>query len=312
MTIASNLSFLQNSVGAITTGTINAIGSPITFSVNSTEYNRIDTNGYSLIGYTTSQGAYKLQVNGNVLINGTLSLTTASIGNITGSVTTASNIAGGTAGQLHYQTGVGLTGFAGPGTAGQLLVSAGASAPVYTNTASIYVGRAVVADTATVATTATSAGTAYATIASLTAGTGLTGTAFNGSTAQTWTLNTATLMATTVNLASGTAGQLPYQSAANTTLFLGPGTFGQFLMSTGASAPVYQSTLTQAGGNIVVTSNSASTSTTTGALQVINGGVGIGGSVYVGNRVGFVNASNVSAVYQVYNSAANSLDTIFG
>jgi hypothetical protein len=54
----------------------------------------------------------------------------------------------------------------------------------------------------------------------------------------------------------------------------------------------------------------AATNTTTGALQVA-GGVGVGGSVYVGNRVGFVNASNVSAVYQVYNATTNSLDTVF-
>ena len=54
-----------------------------------------------------------------------------------------------------------------------------------------------------------------------------------------------------------------------------------------------------------------SVSTTTGALQIVNGGIGVGDSVYVKNRVGFVNASNVSAVYQVYNAATNSLDTVF-
>jgi hypothetical protein len=55
----------------------------------------------------------------------------------------------------------------------------------------------------------------------------------------------------------------------------------------------------------------SATSTTTGALQVA-GGAGIGGSVYVGNRVGFVNTGNVSVVYQFYNSATGSLDTVFG
>lgn len=55
----------------------------------------------------------------------------------------------------------------------------------------------------------------------------------------------------------------------------------------------------------------AATSTTTGALQIVNAGIGVGGSVYVQNRVGFVNASNVSAVYQVYNPGTNSLDTVF-
>ena len=62
---------------------------------------------------------------------------------------------------------------------------------------------------------------------------------------------------------------------------------------------------------VSITNTTSSISTTTGALQV-RGGVGVGGSVYVGNRVGFVNTSNVSRVYQVYNAATDSLDTVFG
>jgi hypothetical protein len=62
---------------------------------------------------------------------------------------------------------------------------------------------------------------------------------------------------------------------------------------------------------ISITNTTSSISTTTGALQV-RGGVGVGGSVYVGNRVGFVNTSNVSRVYQYYNAATDSLDTVFG
>ena len=62
-----------------------------------------------------------------------------SANSVAGTVNTATNIAGGTAGQIHYQSAPNTTAFAGPGTAGQLLVSAGTSAPVYTNTASIYV-----------------------------------------------------------------------------------------------------------------------------------------------------------------------------
>jgi hypothetical protein len=62
---------------------------------------------------------------------------------------------------------------------------------------------------------------------------------------------------------------------------------------------------------VSITNTSASTSTTTGALKV-SGGVGVGGSVYVGNRIGFVNTGNVSRVYQVYNAATDSLDTVFG
>jgi hypothetical protein len=316
-------------------------------------------------------------VQGNLYVGGTI------YGTISGSISSASNLAGGTAGQLAYQSAPGTTAFAGPGTAGQLLVSAGASAPVYTNTASIYVGRATQADglgnTSTqqvgyaanllggtagqiayqsapntsgfisTATTGNFLQANYAGVPTWTTtasmyvnsavnaqnlyggsngqipyyqGTGIVWMPVGSSSGQimtslqssgpTWSSTSTIQIGYAVNLLGGTAGQIAYQSAGNTTLFTGPGTYGQFLMSTGASAPVYQSTLTQAGGNIVVTSNSASTSTTTGALQVINGGVGIGGSVYVGNRVGFVNASNVSAVYQYYNVVTNSLDTVFG
>jgi hypothetical protein len=53
------------------------------------------------------------------------------------------------------------------------------------------------------ATTSTSAAVAYSTVAAHTAGAGLSGSTFNGSTAVTWTLNTATLMAQAVNIVGG-------------------------------------------------------------------------------------------------------------
>ena len=108
------------------------------------------------------------------------------------------------------------------GTLGYVL-TAGASGPTWTATSGVTAGSA---------TTATSAATAYSTIGTLTAGTGLSGTAFNGSANQTWTLNTATLMSLSVtaqNLSGGAAGSLPYQSGANTTTYLGIGTSGYVL-----------------------------------------------------------------------------------
>jgi hypothetical protein len=59
-----------------------------------------------------------------------------------------------------------------------------------------------------------------------------------------------------------------------------------------------------------ITSTAPATSNVSGAVQ-ISGGIGVGGNVYVGQRVGFVAANSVSAVYQVYNAATNSLDTVF-
>lgn len=53
-----------------------------------------------------------------------------SVGSAT-SATTATNLAGGAASQIPYQTGAGATAFIANGTAGQVLVSAGSSAPAW-------------------------------------------------------------------------------------------------------------------------------------------------------------------------------------
>ena len=49
---------------------------------------------------------------------------------------------------------------------------------------------------------------------------------------------------------------------------------------------------------------------TTGTLSV-GGSANIANSIVVGNRVGFANTNNVTVVYQFYNAATNSLDTVF-
>jgi hypothetical protein len=64
-------------------------------------------------------------------------------------------------------------------------------------------------------------------------------------------------------------------------------------------------------GTLNVNSNISSTKPNTGSV-IVTGGVGVSDSIYVGNRVGFSNTSNVSIVYQYYNAATNSLDTVFG
>ena len=68
--------------------------------------------------------------------------------------------------------------------------------------------------------------------------------------------------------------------------------------------------ITTITNTLSITTGTSSTSTTTGALTV-KGGIGVGGSVYVWNRVGFVNTSNQSVVYLIYNTSTNSLDTVF-
>lgn len=48
-----------------------------------------------------------------------------------------------------------------------------------------------------------------------------------------------TLLGSIANLTGGTAGGVPWQSAANTTGFVSAGTSGQLLQSNGTSAPTW-------------------------------------------------------------------------
>jgi hypothetical protein len=89
-------------------------------------------------------------------------------------------------------------------------------------------------------------------------------------------------------------------AAANTKLPLVGGTVtGNLIIST--------------TGYIVIQNTQSSISNTSGTITISGaGGIGVGGSIYVGNRVGFSNSTSVSAAYQVYNQAVNGVDTVFG
>lgn len=92
---------------------------------------------------------------------------------------------------------------------------------------------------------------------------------------------------TATNIAGGTAGQVPYQTAPGATSFFGPGTSGNVLVSNGTGAPTYNNTLALAG-------TTAATNATTGALTVA-GGVGINNNLYVTNNINAVSGQFVSA-----------------
>ena len=106
-------------------------------------------------------------------------------------------------------------------------------------------GNLVLTGNASVAGTVTATTFVGALSQSHTAGAGLTGSAYNGSTEQTWTLNTATLMAlavTATNIAGGTANSIMYQSVPGATSFLAPSTSGYLLQTNGSgSAPTWVS-----------------------------------------------------------------------
>ncbi len=105
--------------------------------------NNLDVLQYNGTGqYWTNVAASSLSVSYAATAGSAGSATTA---------TTATNLAGGAAGSLPYQTGSGATTFLGLGTSTYIL-TAGASAPGWTDPASITVGSATSATSATTAT----------------------------------------------------------------------------------------------------------------------------------------------------------------
>jgi len=206
------------------------------------------------------------------------------------SVGTATNLAGGGAGYVPYQSGSGATAFLSAGTTGQVLTSNGSSAPTWTTPASAIT---IVDDTTTnstryplfAAATTGEVSTEYVsstkyqfnpstgelTSTSFTgAGTGLTGTAsslsIGGNAA------TATSATTATNLAGGSAGSLPYQASSGSTTLLAAGSNGQILtlaagVPSWAAAPVTGITITDdttTNATRYLTFTSATTGTITG------------------------------------------------
>ena len=206
------------------------------------------------------------------------------------SVGTATNLAGGGAGYIPYQSGSGATSFLSAGTTGQFLQSNGSGAPTWATPVSY---ASVTDDTTTNATryplfanqTSGSLSTEYTSstkfqynpsTGTLTAsvfsgaGTSLTGTAtslsIGGNAA------TATSATTATNLAGGASGSMPYQTGSGTTSMLAKGSDGQILtlasgLPTWAAAPVTGVTITDdttTNSDRYVTFTSATTGTITG------------------------------------------------
>jgi microcystin-dependent protein len=72
-----------------------------------------------------------LNMVGYDIINATQISATTFVGDLSGTTTTATNIAGGAAAQIPYQTGANTTAFIANGTVGQFLQSNGTSAPTF-------------------------------------------------------------------------------------------------------------------------------------------------------------------------------------
>jgi len=106
---------------------------------------------------------------------------------------------------------------------------------------------------------------------------------------------------------------------ANINIWPGSGGTGYFnVINPLSSNPVFS--VNTLANTVVVANAQASTSNVTGALQVA-GGVGVGGNINASGNIyaigtnskhGYTWANSVSSAYTVFNSATNSIDTVFG
>jgi hypothetical protein len=106
-----------------TTGSAGSVANAVTFTTTGGDVAGTTFNGSAArtIDYSTV-GAPKADGTG---ASGTWGIS------ISGTAATATNLAGGAASQIPYQTGAGATAFIANGTAGQVLTSAGAGVPVW-------------------------------------------------------------------------------------------------------------------------------------------------------------------------------------
>lgn len=225
-------------------------------------------------------------------------ITAALSGNAT-TATTATNIAGGAANRIAYNTAAGTTSYiVAPTTAGTYLNWNGSafaySALSLPNSLTINNGGAGGASGSTF--NGSSALTiSYNTVgAPSTGGTGATGTwgiSISGNAATATSATSATSATTATNLAGGSAGTVPYQSAAGTTVQLAAGSAGQVLQSNGAAAPSWAAA-TAAANN--------------GALTMAVSGTGLSGSAsFTANQAG---ASSFTVTSNA--TSANTASTI--
>ena len=267
---AGNLQFVRSGVRALTVSTTGTIDIPSVLNPTGIGNGALVVQGGVSIGQDLRVGG---TIYGNVSVSGVIS--------------TATNIGGGTAGQLVYQVATGLTGFAGPGTAGNVLVSNGTSAPTYNNTLTL---------TGTTAATSTNTGALQ-----VAGGLGIGGSVFVGGN------NNASAF-----IATGTA------PAANTTVNFGVYSSGAWINSptgtTGYLAVAGNGVVSWSNTAIIAYPTTAATSTASGSLQV-RGGAGIAGSTYIGGNADVVgdiavNGGDITTLATTFNLVDTTATTV--
>lgn len=139
-------------------------------------------------------------------------------------------------------------------------------------------------------------------------------------TAMTWSAPSSVTTGTATNLAGGTTGATPYQSAAGTTTFLPLGTTN-YVMTAGATGPQYvaQSTLSVGSATTATTATSATSATTAtnlagGAANQVPYQTGSGATSFVAapSTAGYVLGWTGSAIDWVAAPAATTASNLTG
>jgi hypothetical protein len=231
---------------------------------------------------------------------------TLSVGSAS-TATTATNLAGGGAGYIPYQSAAGATAFLAAGSIGQVLTSNGTSAPTWTNASG---GVSITDDTTSISAryplfasvTSGSITTEYVSSTKLQylpstgvltatgfagAGTGLTGTAsslsIGGNAA------TATSATTATNIAGGTNLQIPYNTGAGATSFIAAPTITSTYLQYNGTSFVWAS----AGSAITITDD-----TTTNAVRY---------PLFANATSGTISTEYVSSTKYKYNPSTGEL-----
>ena len=296
ITLTANVTSVQGHTGVVILNNSDIVG-----ALGFTPYNATNPNSYitlpqALAGISVAGGGSYNSSTGVITVTGVVSqvagrtgsvvLTQADIGGLTASssptfatvtaslngnantATLATNVAGGAAGSLHYQTAANTTAMLAAGTG----VLVGGATPSYTTTPTLtgtnFTGipnSGLLNSSVTIGTTAIALGSSATTITGLNS---VTATTFNG------TLNgTSTI---TNNISGGTAGALLYQSGVSTTTTLAAGTNGQVLTMNG-SVPSWTTyvgltnPMTAAGDLIYGASGGIATRLPTGTGVLIGG-----------------------------------------
>jgi len=227
----------------------------------------------------------------------------------TGTASLATSIAGGSGGQILYQSAAGVTTPLSNGTAGQVLTSAGTTlAPIWS-----------VASGGVSSVVANNGTTGNITGSVLTIGLGaITPASINtGAITSTGTITTTGAITATggftglassaTSIAGGSGGQILYQSAAGVTTPLSNGTAGQVLTSAGTTlAPIWSAV----SGSGTVTSISGSGGTTgltlTGGAITTSGTLTIGGTLLPAN--GGTGTTSLTAALTALNGQLADID----